>query len=154
MQRNRRSPCVPRTPRRHPTARPRPESRSCVTIIERTCVVTSACLATVAAILEEEPHLRRFARRFVRCEADGEDLVQDTILLAYKARDRFEPGTSARAWTMRSRALSIAPILPPTTAGATPGVVRLSRRLIRSVKTEPKTVEPITFVATASSLEI
>src|SRR6185436_14266724 len=47
----------------------------------------------------EERHLRRFARRFARCDSDADDLVQETLLRAYGARDRFEPGTSVRAWT-------------------------------------------------------
>lgn len=49
-------------------------------------------------ILGEEEHLRRVARRLARCDADIEDLVQDTLLRAYRARDRFPPGTSIRAW--------------------------------------------------------
>jgi len=31
---------------------------------------------------------------------DAEDLVQETMLRAYRAIDRFEPGTSARAWLL------------------------------------------------------
>jgi RNA polymerase sigma-70 factor (ECF subfamily) len=50
-------------------------------------------------ILAEELHLRRVARRLVRCQSDADDLVQDTLLRAFRARDRFEPGTSVRAWT-------------------------------------------------------
>jgi RNA polymerase sigma-70 factor, ECF subfamily len=50
-------------------------------------------------ILAEELHLRRVARRLVRCESDADDLVQDTLLRAFRARDRFQPGTSVRAWT-------------------------------------------------------
>ena len=30
--------------------------------------------------------------------ADAEDLVQDTYLKAFRAADRFEPGTNLRAW--------------------------------------------------------
>ena len=55
--------------------------------------------ATVDLILAEEPHLRGLARRLARCESDVDDLVQDTLLRAYHARDRFQPGTSVRAWT-------------------------------------------------------
>jgi len=55
--------------------------------------------ATVDLILAEEGRLRRLARRFARCEADVDDLVQETLLRAYRARDRFIPGTSIRAWT-------------------------------------------------------
>jgi RNA polymerase sigma-70 factor, ECF subfamily len=42
--------------------------------------------------------MRRLARRLVRCEADVDDLVQDTLLRAFRARARFQPGTSVRAW--------------------------------------------------------
>jgi RNA polymerase sigma-70 factor (ECF subfamily) len=50
-------------------------------------------------ILSETPSLRRLARRLARCEADADDLVQDTLLRAFRARDRFQPGTSMTAWT-------------------------------------------------------
>jgi RNA polymerase sigma-70 factor (ECF subfamily) len=59
----------------------------------------AAVTATVELILAEQDHLRRVARRLVRCEADADDLVQDTILRAFRARARFQPGTSIRAWT-------------------------------------------------------
>lgn len=50
-------------------------------------------------ILAEEEYLRRLARRLTRCEADADDLVQSTLLRAYRARENFQPGTSIRAWT-------------------------------------------------------
>lgn len=60
----------------------------------------STCADSVTdLILAEEVHLRRVARRLARCDSDVDDLVQDTMLRAYRARDRFEPGTSVRAWT-------------------------------------------------------
>jgi RNA polymerase sigma-70 factor (ECF subfamily) len=40
----------------------------------------------------------RTARRLTRVPADAEDLVQDTYLKAFRAADRFEPGTNLRAW--------------------------------------------------------
>ncbi len=42
--------------------------------------------------------LYRAARRLTRSAADAEDLVQDTYLKAFRASDRFEPGTNLRAW--------------------------------------------------------
>jgi len=42
--------------------------------------------------------LYRTARRLSRNEAEAEDLVQDTYLKAFRAADRFEPGTNLRAW--------------------------------------------------------
>ena len=42
--------------------------------------------------------LYRTARRLSRDRADAEDLVQDTYLKAFRAAERFEPGTNLRAW--------------------------------------------------------
>ena len=42
--------------------------------------------------------LYRTALRLARRPADAEDLVQDTYLKAFRAADRFEPGTNLRAW--------------------------------------------------------
>src|SRR4051812_2885733 len=42
--------------------------------------------------------LYRAARRLTRNPADAEDLVQETYLKAFRAADRFEPGTNSRAW--------------------------------------------------------
>ncbi|HXE57127.1 MAG TPA: sigma-70 family RNA polymerase sigma factor [Gemmatimonadales bacterium] len=52
---------------------------------------------------EEEalPHLDglyRVALRLTRDPARAEDLVQETMLRAFRAWDRFTPGTNARAW--------------------------------------------------------
>ncbi len=59
--------------------------------------------------------LYRTARRLTRTPADAEDLVQDTYLKAFRARDRFEPGTNLKAWlftilhnTARNRARDLA----------------------------------------------
>src|SRR5216683_3859336 len=42
--------------------------------------------------------LYRTALRHTRVPADAEDLVQETYLKAFRAADRFEPGTNLRAW--------------------------------------------------------
>jgi RNA polymerase sigma-70 factor (ECF subfamily) len=42
--------------------------------------------------------LYRTARRLTRSPADAEDLVQETYLKAFRAADRFTPGTNLRAW--------------------------------------------------------
>ena len=42
--------------------------------------------------------LYRAALRLTRVPADAEDLVQETYLKAFRARDRFKPGTNLRAW--------------------------------------------------------
>jgi len=45
------------------------------------------------------PELARAARRFARRRPDlAEDLVQETYLRALAARDRYRPGSNARAW--------------------------------------------------------
>ena len=45
------------------------------------------------------PHLRAFARGLCGRSDMADDLVQETLLKAWAAQDRFEPGTSMRAWT-------------------------------------------------------
>ena len=50
---------------------------------------------------EALPHLRALygtAYRMTRNAHDAEDLVQETCLRAYRAFDRYEPGTNIRAW--------------------------------------------------------
>lgn len=55
-------------------------------------------LGTTDKILVEQPFLKRLALRLSRRSSDADDLVQETILRAYNARDRFRTGTSMRAW--------------------------------------------------------
>ena len=45
------------------------------------------------------PHLRAFARGLCGRPDMADDLVQETMLKAWAAQARFEPGTSMRAWT-------------------------------------------------------
>ncbi|MBB3898226.1 sigma-70 family RNA polymerase sigma factor [Roseococcus suduntuyensis] len=44
------------------------------------------------------PRLRAYARNMARNAHDADDLVQDTVLRALSARERFVPGTNMRAW--------------------------------------------------------
>ena len=39
--------------------------------------------------------------RMARSTAEAEDLVQDTVVKAMRARDQFEPGTNLKAWLLR-----------------------------------------------------
>ena len=45
------------------------------------------------------PHLRAFGRSLSGNRDTADDLVQETLLKAWAARDRFHAGTSMRAWT-------------------------------------------------------
>ncbi|UAB78117.1 sigma-70 family RNA polymerase sigma factor [Erythrobacter sp. SCSIO 43205] len=50
-------------------------------------------------LTEVIPHLRAFARGLCGRADMADDLVQEALLKAWAAQDRFEPGTSMRAWT-------------------------------------------------------
>lgn len=45
--------------------------------------------------------LRRAARRYAGQQADAEDLLQQTLMQAWKSYSTFEPGTNMRAWLFR-----------------------------------------------------
>ena len=60
--------------------------------------VSSAPSAFEREALAALDSLYRTARRLSRDRADAEDLVQETYLKAFRAADRFEPGTNLRAW--------------------------------------------------------
>ena len=51
--------------------------------------------------LPHAPSLLRFALRLARNRPNAEDLVQEALLLAWRAFPRFEPGSNARAWLFR-----------------------------------------------------
>lgn len=57
------------------------------------------------------PHLRAFARSLTAGDPHlADDLVQDTVVNALRARDSFTPGTNLRAWLfriLRNRFLSL-----------------------------------------------
>jgi RNA polymerase sigma-70 factor, ECF subfamily len=52
-----------------------------------------------AELTEVIPHLRAFARSLSGDADQSDDLVQETLLKAWGARERFRKGTSMRAWT-------------------------------------------------------
>src|SRR3546814_9278563 len=45
------------------------------------------------------PHLRAFARSLTGRADLADDLVQETLLKAWAARDRYAPGTRMKSWT-------------------------------------------------------
>jgi RNA polymerase sigma-70 factor, ECF subfamily len=49
-------------------------------------------------LLEAVPRLRAFAVSLTRHREDADDLVQETIVKAWGAFDRFQPGTNLNAW--------------------------------------------------------
>jgi RNA polymerase sigma-70 factor (ECF subfamily) len=44
------------------------------------------------------PHLRAFSRGLCGRNAIAEDMAQEALAKAWRARDRFEPGTNLKAW--------------------------------------------------------
>jgi RNA polymerase sigma factor (sigma-70 family) len=59
----------------------------------------AARFAAAAAPLVDA--LKRSARRLTQCEADAEDLLQDTLLHAYQGFSSFQPDTNLNAWLFR-----------------------------------------------------
>lgn len=51
------------------------------------------------ALTDVVPHLRAFARVLCGCRDRADDLVQDALMRAWAARDRFRAGTNFKAWT-------------------------------------------------------
>ena len=50
------------------------------------------------ALIGLAPHLRSFAKRLTGNVTNAEDLVQETLLKAWRARQSFTPDTNIRAW--------------------------------------------------------
>jgi RNA polymerase sigma-70 factor (ECF subfamily) len=58
--------------------------------------------ASQVDILPMVPHLRAYARTLVAGKDDlADDLVQDTLMLALQAWERFTPGTNLKAWLFK-----------------------------------------------------
>lgn len=51
------------------------------------------------ALTDVVPHLRAFARGLCGCRDRADDLVQEAMMRAWAARDRFCAGTNFKAWT-------------------------------------------------------
>jgi RNA polymerase sigma factor (sigma-70 family) len=63
---------------------------------ERTALSDDDFKTQLAAVI---PQLRAFGRSLSGNRDTGDDLVQETLLKAWAARDRYEAGTNLRAWT-------------------------------------------------------
>lgn len=55
----------------------------------------------VAAVRAIHPALQRYARSLTRDDSRGEDLVQDALTRAWRARAQFEPHSNFKAWLFR-----------------------------------------------------
>ena len=66
-----------------------------MTQVERTAAQKADFKCELTEVI---PHLRAFARGLCGRPDAADDLVQEAMLKAWAARDRFEPGTSMRAW--------------------------------------------------------
>jgi RNA polymerase sigma-70 factor (ECF subfamily) len=53
------------------------------------------------AILAHSPNLLAVACRLARSRSDAEDLVQDTLVKAIRARAQYESGTNLKAWLLK-----------------------------------------------------
>jgi len=53
------------------------------------------------AILAHSPSLLAVACRLAKGRAEGEDLVQDTLVKALRARGQYEAGTNLKAWLLK-----------------------------------------------------
>lgn len=62
-------------------------------------ILSKPCNVEESELLALLPHLRAFARSLTRNYDSADDLVQDTVVRALAAADRFEPGTNLKAWT-------------------------------------------------------
>lgn len=49
-------------------------------------------------LIDHTPVLRAYALIYCRRSGDADDLLQDTLEKAWRARDQFQPGTSMKAW--------------------------------------------------------
>jgi len=51
-----------------------------------------------ASLLAMVPNLQRFARSLLRSHVGADDLLQNTLLRAWRSRASFAPGTNLEAW--------------------------------------------------------
>ena len=83
----------------HSEAEPQPDTQDASRPAARTARSAEERAAFKRELTRVIPHLRAFARGLCGRPDMADDLVQETMLKAWAAQDRFEPGTSMRAWT-------------------------------------------------------
>ena len=66
--------------------------------IQTNILPKAVCAEVKALLLENIPNLNAFALSLVQNPDQAEDLVQTTLLKAWKNIDSYEPGTQMRAW--------------------------------------------------------
>lgn len=76
------------------TIAPKPDQNPSVEKVER--LSDADFKAELASII---PHLRAFGRSLSGNRDTADDLVQETLFKAWKARERYQAGTNMRAWT-------------------------------------------------------
>ena len=111
-------------------------------------VYDAGSAAFEAEALASLDSLYRTALRLTRVPADAEDLVQDTYLKAFRAADRFEPGTNLRAWLFTI--LHNTARTGPATARATRVVV--DSEMVEQAADTPPAAEPAAGVETPETL--
>lgn len=74
------------------------EKRHLERMIERTILNTDGEAAFTADLTAVIPHMRAFARSLTNQASDAEDLAQEALLKAWKARGSFQPGTNLKGW--------------------------------------------------------
>jgi RNA polymerase sigma-70 factor (ECF subfamily) len=69
-----------------------------VTIVTTTELATPPPLADVDELEQHRAALTRHCRRMLGSSAEADDAVQETMMRAWRARERFEDGSSVRTW--------------------------------------------------------
>jgi RNA polymerase sigma-70 factor, ECF subfamily len=102
--------------------------------------------------LPQTRNLLRFARRLTADQAAAEDLVQETLMRAWRGFDQFRGGTNARAWLFRillnnfygqgrKGRLTLVPLGQTDKAGAGGGVAALEvKQALANLPVEQRTV--------------
>jgi len=74
-------------------------SRSWIAPVIQSSIDAASDFDFRAELMRVVPHLRAFARGLCGRPDFADDLVQEALLRAWTARDKFQPGTSMKNWT-------------------------------------------------------